>query len=89
VLIEASFRSDKEAAGTVNGDCNAATKIQNTLKVSLSSAQVTIIQLKEQITILYKNARKSKALIIHYKSRVQDLDKCIADIAATVRRVEK
>ena len=68
---------------------NAATKTQNTLEASLSSAQATISQLKEQVILMHENARKSKALIIHYKSRAQSLDQCIANIAATVRRVEK
>lgn len=68
---------------------NAANKIQNTLEASLSSAQATISQLKEHEHVMHENAKKSEALIIHYKSKSQGLGKCVADIAATVRRVEK
>jgi hypothetical protein len=68
---------------------NAATRTQNTLETSLSSAQATVRQLKEQIIVMHEEARKSKGVITYYKSRAQCLDKCIADIAVTVRRVEK
>ena len=37
----------------------------------------------------YKDIKRSKALIIYYKSKAECLDSCLIDITAIVRRVKK
>jgi CTP-dependent riboflavin kinase len=68
---------------------NAAAKTQNTLEMSLSSAQATISQLEEEVSIQRDKFRKCQTLVIQYKSKAAGRDRCFADIAAIVRRAEK
>jgi len=39
--------------------------------------------------VMHENARKSKGIIMYYKLRAECLDKCVVDIASTIRRVRE
>ena len=73
----------------VTETASAAAKAQNTLEISLSAAQTTISRLEEEVSAERRETRKSQALLIHYQSKAQGLGKCLADVVAIVRRVEK